>query len=110
MTSTFKGCGALVNAPTVPSSVTDMNSTFYGCTSLITAPEIPNSVANVQAIFGQCTALSGKIQFNASPTEYMFAFLGTAKEIRLYGTGSNESLLEKIAKTSSTGNVTVCRL
>lgn len=107
MTSTFKGCGALVNAPAIPNGVTNMDSTFYGCTSLTTAPEIPNSVVNVQSIFGQCTALSGKIQFNASPTDYMFAFLGTAKEIRLYGTGSNESLLEKIAKTSSTKNVTV---
>ena len=34
--SLFEGCSSLVNAPVIPSSVTNVISTFYGCTNLTT--------------------------------------------------------------------------
>ena len=57
MSSTFNGCTSLVNAPEIPSGVTNMSSTFNGCTSLVNAPKIPSSVTNISYTFNGCTSL-----------------------------------------------------
>ena len=64
--SLFSGCTSLVNAPVIPSSVTDMYFTFSGCTSLVNAPTIPSSVTNMSYTFSGCTNLTGIVKINSS--------------------------------------------
>ena len=76
MSSTFYGCTSLINAPEIPSSVTDMSSTFYGCTSLINAPEIPSSVTNMSSTFSGCTSLVNAPRIPSSVTYMNYTFSG----------------------------------
>ena len=114
MHSTFSGCTALTTAPDMSkaTSVTDMSYAFERCTALTTAPEIPNSVTIMYSTFSGCTALTGTITINAniknystSSAYYSYCFNGTTQPIVLVG--SNTAMLEKIATTSTNGNVTV---
>ena len=45
MDSTFAYCENLTKAPVIPESVTNMHSTFEDCISLTTAPAIPKAIA-----------------------------------------------------------------
>ena len=57
MDSAFYGCPSLKEVPTIPSSVTSMNSTFRGCTGLIKAPIILAGVTSMDTTFKNCTSL-----------------------------------------------------
>ena len=56
MNYTFAGSG-LINAPTIPNSVTTMWRGFMGCTNLVNGPKLPNSVVNTSGTFTNCTNL-----------------------------------------------------
>jgi len=96
----YEGC-AITAAPTIPSSVTNMNSTFQGCTSLTTAPDlsgctnlgnmietfsgcsalttaptIPNSVWDMSLTFHGCTALTTAPTIPSSVTYMGYTFEG----------------------------------
>ena len=76
MTYTFAGCESLVNAPEIPSSVTNMTSTFAGCKSLVNAPEIPSSVTNMFSTFVGCTSLVNAPEIPSSVTNMNSTFSG----------------------------------
>ncbi|MDY2803828.1 MAG: leucine-rich repeat protein, partial [Bacilli bacterium] len=73
---TFYGCKSLVNAPAIPSSVTDMVGTFGGCTSLVNAPEIPSSVTNMTSTFAGCKSLVNAPEIPSSVTNMFSTFVG----------------------------------
>ncbi len=73
---TFQGCTSLVNAPTIPSSVTNLQQTFQGCTSLVNAPTIPNSVTNMYSTFYGCTKLVNAPTIPSSVTNMTSTFRG----------------------------------
>ena len=85
MQSTFYGCTSLVNAPTIPNSVTNMQYTFRNCTSLVTAPTIPNTVTNMSGTFFDCTNLTGTVRVNSSNVN-LTAGGFAAEETPFYGT------------------------
>ena len=58
MSSTFKGCTSLTEAPVIPDKVANMERTFYGCTSLVKAPAISNGVSDLYYTFFGCTSLT----------------------------------------------------
>ncbi len=72
----FSGCTSLVNAPTIPNSVTDMSYTFSGCTSLVNAPTIPNSVTSMSSTFSGCTSLVNAPTIPSSVTDMSSTFSG----------------------------------
>ena len=74
MYSLFSGCTSLVNAPRIPSSVTDMGFTFYNCTSLVNAPEIPSSVTSMYYTFNSCTSLVNAPEIPSSVTNMSSTF------------------------------------
>ena len=74
MTYTFARCTSLVNAPEIPSSVTNMTSTFVDCTSLVNAPEIPSSVTNMNSTFSGCTSLVNAPEIPSSVTNMTSTF------------------------------------
>jgi uncharacterized protein YjbI with pentapeptide repeats len=59
--TTLKQCFQLTritSAPTIPSTVTDLNSTFHSCTKLVHAPEILSTqVTNIGYLYYNCTKL-----------------------------------------------------
>ena len=78
----FDGCTSLVNAPVIPSSVTNMSYTFSGCTSLVNAPVIPSSVTDMYGTFRNCTNLTGIVKINSSNvTDARYIFTNTTKSI-----------------------------
>ena len=81
-----------------------MSLTFDGCTSLTTAPTIPSSVTNMESTFAGCISLTGKIEINAEPTEYKGCFAETVQPIILTGTSTK---LAELAATANNNNVTV---
>lgn len=74
--SCFDRCTALINAPTIPDSVTNMWSCFEGCTSLTTAPTIPNSVTNMRHCFDGCTSLVNAPILSNSVDDILGCFSG----------------------------------
>ena len=62
----FAYCNNMTEAPTIPSSVVNMEGTFYVCGSLTKAPTIPSSVENMSHTFYSCTDLTGIVQINSS--------------------------------------------
>lgn len=92
MQGAFMYCTALTTAPTIPSAVTNMQQCFNGCTSLVIASTIPASVTNTKWCFYDCEELTGAVTIDASPTNITEMFIGTVKEIVLFGTGSINSI------------------
>ena len=80
MSNTFNGT-SIVEAPIIPSGVTDMNSTFQNCAKLTTPPKIPNGVTNMQGTFFKCSSLETA---PAIPNGV----------INMYGTFQNTSIIE----------------
>ena len=58
MTYAFFGCKSLVASPEIPESVENMAGTFYGCSSLVKAPSLPDSVRILETTFGECSSLT----------------------------------------------------
>lgn len=58
MTYAFFGCKSLVASPEIPESVENMAGTFYGCSSLVKAPSLPDNVRILDATFGECSSLT----------------------------------------------------
>lgn len=59
-----------------------MYSLFSGCTSLVNAPEIPSSVTNMKFTFYGCTNLTGIVKINSSNvTDATYIFTNTTKSI-----------------------------
>ena len=66
----FSGCTSLVNAPTIPSSVTNMSYTFSGCTNLTGIVKINSSnVSSATNIFANTTK-SITVQVPSGSTTY----------------------------------------
>ena len=74
LNSCFYGCTSLAQAPTIPSSVTNMSGCFYGCTSLAQAPSIPNSVTSLYSCFSGCTSLTQAPSIPSSVTDMSYCF------------------------------------
>ena len=111
MYNLFFGCTSLVNAPRIPSSVTDMGFTFSGCTSLVNAPEIPSSVTNMYGTFRNCTNLTGIVKINSSKvSNATYIFTNTTKSITVQVPSGSTTSAKINALTTSNGkpsNVTL---
>lgn len=106
MDNTFKGCSALISAPTIPQNVVSMSRTFEGCVSLKSAPTIPSQVGLLLYTFKGCTSLTGEIEINANPNQGgPGCFSGTVEPIKIVGS-CWESTKKELAGTANKGNVT----
>lgn len=54
---TFQGCSKLTTVSAIPYGVTDLSTTFQDCVSLTSAPSIPESVLNMDSTFAYCSGL-----------------------------------------------------
>ncbi len=108
MKHAFSTCSNLTVAPKIPNSMVSMYGAFRDCPSLTTVGTIPSSVSVLYAAFANCESLTGNIIINADTidhTAYIGAcFSGTVQPIVISGTCT---VLDSIAETSSSGNVTV---
>lgn len=93
MTYAFFGCSSLVKAPSLPDSVRILETTFGECSSLTIPPVIPSNVEYMDCIFESCNSLSGILVCNANPTNYRYALEG-AKILAVDGSCSNEMKYE----------------
>jgi len=93
MTYAFFGCSSLVKAPSLPDSVRILETTFGECSSLTIPPVIPSNVEYMDCIFESCNSLSGILVCNANPTNYRYALEGT-KILAVDGSCSNEMKYE----------------
>ena len=107
MVGTFAHCASLTVAPTIPSTVTNMNYAFYNCSSLTTIQNLPASVVGVSNAFESCTALTGSIEVDILSLDmgHTNCFAWTSQSIALTGSASDE-IKAALAATSSNGNVT----
>lgn len=64
MMGCFANCKNLKQAPTLPANVTNMSLCFYGCTSLTQAPDIPANVTNMSSCFYGCTNIQALKDFS----------------------------------------------
>ena len=55
---TFASCSNLVNGPVIPNSVQSLGSTFYSCNNLTTVNNLPDSITNMSGTFAGCTNLN----------------------------------------------------
>lgn len=93
MTYAFFWCSSLVKAPSLPDSVRILETTFGECSSLTIPPVIPSNVEYMDCIFESCNSLSGILVCNANPTNYRYALEGT-KILAVDGSCSNEMKYE----------------
>jgi len=107
MCATFMGCTALTDASNlvIPESVINMDAAFHS-SGLVTAPVIPKNVDHLCTAFADCPKLTGNITINCNPSRYDNCFIFTEASINLIGS-CDKGVLEKLAATSSLGNVTV---
>jgi len=47
----FRSCNNIVNAPTIPNTVTNMADAFHYCINLVETPTVPNGIENLQLTF-----------------------------------------------------------
>lgn len=78
LNQTFHSCTEMTYAPTIPSSVTDMESAFSGCTKLVEMPEIPYGVMTLAHAFDGCVALSVLSTLPGSVQNLSYAFRNCA--------------------------------
>ena len=103
MNGTFSECYSIQTAPEIPETVISMNRTFNDCPLLVTPPPvIPAGVKSMYATFCFCTRLTGTIEINANPTEYLDCFTGTSKPIHITGT----TTLKEEFSWDGIGNIT----
>ena len=83
LSNTFMDCTALTSAPTIPDSVTNMYGTFAGCESLVAPPAIPDSVTNMQGTFWKCTSLETAPVIPDNVTDLKWTFYDCKKFVDL---------------------------
>ena len=68
----------------IPDSVTSMTSTFKNCSSLVNAPVIPNSVTSLSSTFEGCSSLKEVTFLHTTPPSYNNALSGCSKLETIY--------------------------
>lgn len=103
MTSAFRDCISLLQAPVIPISDTDKgaNYMFSGCTSLLAPCSIPSSDKAITQIFNGCSSMAGEMIIRSTPTSYSNALKDTVKPITLYG---DQAVCQALAATANNGN------
>ena len=88
-----------------------MSSTFDNCTSLVNAPVIPSSVTNMSGTFRNCTNLTGIVKINSSKvSNATYIFTNTTKSITVQVPSGSTTYARINALTTSNGkpsNVTL---
>lgn len=108
LVSTFYNCTSLVNAPVLPSTITNMQQGFQGCTSLVNAPEIPSSVTNMLQTFYDCNKLRGMVKVNSSNvSNNANTFVATAMPIKLYLPANSTTYTTFTTTNIPANNVTI---
>lgn len=79
MSGTFSDCINMINAPIIPSSVTELSCAFYNCKSLTSAPIIPNSVTDMRSTFDGCSSLIRTPQVPSGVINLMGTFRNCSK-------------------------------
>jgi len=104
LTSTFDGMHNMIEAPSIPSSVTVMNRTFYGCSSLTEAPIIPEGVQDMSQCFRDCSGLEGTVDIPSSVTSLneAFAFCSSLSAV----TGTLTGTVDMVAAFKSCESLT----
>ena len=125
----YKGCKALTTATTMPPSVKIIDEMYSDCINLKSMPDLPNSVEsledcflnnkslqevknipanakNVSSCFAGCSKIKGQLQIDATPENYSAFLQGACNATTLNLTG-NSSILNELALTNETGNITV---
>lgn len=91
--------------------INDASSLFFGCTSLVNAPEIPSSVTDLWYTFYGCTNLTGTVKINSSSVLGVSnIFDGTTKNITVQVPSGSTTYTKLNALTTSNGmpaNVTL---
>ena len=89
MHSTFDNCPLLKKAPVLPLGVEDITGAFQSCTSLTEAPEIPSSVTNMVQAFENCSSLTKapKIPKKVEDMSMAFEWCTSLKEAPLIPAG-----------------------
>ena len=72
----FHECLNLVNAPVIPTNVTDLSYAFVCCANLASTPNIPSKVTNMQSAFSRCLSITDAPAIPASVTIMTWAFSG----------------------------------
>ena len=82
MANTFSDCEKLIQAPSIPNTVTNMSHAFSYCTNLESAPVIPSSVKNLEYTFASCEKLKAmpEISYGVENMEQTFAFCSSLTE------------------------------
>ena len=92
---------AYANVPTnvtyggVTYSVTDMSYCFQECTSLVNAPSIPSGVTDIHGCFHACFNLTGNIRVSDNPEMYDNIFMGTSNDIFIIPNGLSSAAISK---------------
>ena len=68
----------------IPDSVTSMTSTFKNCSSLVNAPVIPNSVTSLSSTFEGCSSLKEVTFLHTTPPSYNNTLFGCSKLETIY--------------------------
>lgn len=72
----FEGC-LITTPPAIPSGVTNMKNTFYDCTNLTSAPTLPSGLLNMEGTFQYCFNLTTAPTIPATVTNLKYCFEGT---------------------------------
>ena len=97
-------CSKLVDASNVkiPTSATSAYGMFFQCKKLEKAPVLTRGLRTVSYMFFECVSLTGNIKVEITSLNACYnPFEKTSLPIRLVGTGSNTSVLSKLATKSN---------
>lgn len=104
--SMYAGCINLEKSNSLPDSIKHINYMFKDAISLKTVPNIPASVESASNTFAGCRKLEGEMVIDGVPRTYSSFFTGACEGKKLNLTGSSP-MLEVLANTSKSGNITV---
>lgn len=107
MTGTFRGCKKLTVAPKIPEGLTSMNDTFKECSQLLTGPIIPASVTTMSSAFYGCTNLSGILQINSSIISDMSSCFQNVKSLAVKVPASSTTYDTITSAYGSSTNITI---
>lgn len=100
----FAECKALTEVGDIPDGVENMQGAFNQCIALKTVGIIPESVKDLSYTFAGCVSLEGDIYIYANPELYDGCFLGTEKQIFVYGNDHSDwMILAELCKTVKSG-------
>lgn len=104
MSGAFMLCTELKAVGDIPNGVENMQDSFNRCSSLKTVGIIPESVYDISYCFTGCSNLEGDLFIYANPEKYDGCFIGTKKQIFVYGNEKSDwLLLREICKTTESG-------